>query len=133
MAVESKSSGSYNQRTCLDTVRNWATCSGIVVAVLNLIALVLHFSIDKFVVHRLPWDHAYVRDLVSFVIISITILVIAIPEGLPVAVMVSLAYSVKVRNSTLFLFEISSRTTDCNRRRRCVFLTKYMCFSDIEN
>ena len=66
-------------------------------AVLNLVALVLHFCIDKFVVNRLPWDHAYIRDLVSFVIISITILVVAIPEGLPVAVMVSLAYSVKVR------------------------------------
>jgi len=70
--------------------------TGIVVAVLNLLALILHFCIDKFVVNRLPWDHAYIQDFVSFVIISITILVIAIPEGLPVAVMVSLAYSVKV-------------------------------------
>jgi len=77
---------------------NWAlTRVGIVVAVLNMVALVLHFCIDKFVVNRLPWDHAYIRDFVSFVIISITILVVAIPEGLPVAVMVSLAYSVKVR------------------------------------
>jgi len=70
------------------------------VAVLNLMALILHFCIDKFVINRLPWDHAYIRDFVSFVIISITILVIAIPEGLPVAVMVSLAYSVKVRLSS---------------------------------
>ena len=77
---------------------------GIIVAVLNLVALVVHFCVDKFIVNQLPWDHAYIQDFVSFVIISITILVIAIPEGLPVAVMVSLAYSVKVRSSRdLFL------------------------------
>jgi len=71
--------------------------AGIAIAALNLVALVLHFSVDTFVVRRLAWDHAYVRDFVSFVVVSITILVVAIPEGLPVAVMLSLAYSVKVR------------------------------------
>jgi len=83
--------------------RNLALCIGIVVAVLNLVALILHFCIDKFVVNQLPWDHAYIQDFVSFIIISITILVIAIPEGLPVAVMVSLAYSVKVRSSHIHI------------------------------
>jgi len=71
--------------------------AGIAIAALNLVALVLHFSVDTFVVRRLAWDHAYVRDFVSFVVVSITILVVAIPEGLPVAIMLSLAYSVKVR------------------------------------
>jgi len=71
--------------------------AGIAIAVLNLVALVLHFSVDTFVARRLAWDHAYIRDFVSFVVVSITILVVAIPEGLPVAVMLSLAYSVKVR------------------------------------
>jgi len=71
--------------------------AGIAIAALNLVALVLHFSVDTFVVRRLAWDHAYIRDFVSFVVVSITILVVAIPEGLPVAVMLSLAYSVKVR------------------------------------
>ena len=65
-------------------------------ALLNLIVLIMQFCIDKFAVQRLPWNSAYLRNFVDFIIASITILVIAIPEGLPVAVMVSLAYSVKV-------------------------------------
>lgn len=34
------------------------------------------------------------NDLVSFLIISITIIVVAVPEGLPLAVTISLAFSV---------------------------------------
>jgi len=68
--------------------------------VLNLIILLLRFCIDKFVIHDLSWSHAYWQDIVSFIITSMIILIIAVPEGLPVAVMVSLAYSVKVRIHT---------------------------------
>jgi len=82
--------------------------AGIVVASLNLVALIVHFCVDKFVVNQSPWDHAYIRDFVSFIISSITILVIAIPEGLPVAVMVSLAYSVKVRHFRRYVLRASS-------------------------
>ena len=101
--------------------------TGIVVAVLNLTALVLHFCVDKFVVHGLPWDHAYIRDFVSFVIISITILVVAIPEGLPVAVMVSLAYSVKVRHSTVHTDSITDSTSVRSACSRSLLLFYVIC------
>ena len=70
-------------------------------AVINLLVLITRFCVEMFAVKQLPWNNAYFRQLVDFVIASITILVIAIPEGLPVAVMVSLAYSVKVSHASL--------------------------------
>ena len=38
----------------------------------------------------------YVQYFVKFFIIGVTVLVVAVPEGLPLAVTISLAYSVKV-------------------------------------
>jgi P-type E1-E2 ATPase len=37
----------------------------------------------------------YIQEYLHFLIIGITIVVVAVPEGLPLAVMISLAYSVK--------------------------------------
>ena len=76
--------------------------AGIVVAGLNLVALIVHFCVDKFIINQLPWDDAYIRNFGSFIIISIAILVIAVPQALPLAVnpyVLSLTYSVKVRSS----------------------------------
>ena len=42
------------------------------------------------------WSLYYVNYYVKFVIIGVTVLVVAVPEGLPLAVTLSLAYSVKV-------------------------------------
>ena len=41
------------------------------------------------------WDVYYINFYVKFVIIGVTVLVVAVPEGLPLAVTLSLAYSVK--------------------------------------
>ena len=41
------------------------------------------------------WDMYYINFYVKFVIIGVTVLVVAVPEGLPLAVTLSLAYSVK--------------------------------------
>ena len=40
---------------------------------------------------------------IEFFIDSVTIIVVAIPEGLPLAVTISLAYSVRTQNSTIDL------------------------------
>ena len=42
----------------------------------------------------------YLSYYVKFVIIGVTVLVVAVPEGLPLAVTLSLAYSVKVNPSS---------------------------------
>lgn len=62
--------------------------------------LVLRFVIDTFWIQGVPFSTdcmpIYVQFLVKFFIIGVTVLVVAVPEGLPLAVTISLAYSVKV-------------------------------------
>lgn len=50
----------------------------------------------------------YVQYFVKFFIIGVTVLVVAVPEGLPLAVTISLAYSVKV-NSSEVIFTLEKR------------------------
>lgn len=65
-------------------------------ASLTLVVLVVRYSVEKFVLEGLPWDRSHIQDFAGFVLIAITILVIAIPEGLPLAVLLSLAIAIKV-------------------------------------
>ncbi len=68
---------------------------------ITVIILVLYFAIDNFVMQKRPWlpecTPIYIQYFVKFFIIGVTVLVVAVPEGLPLAVTISLAYSVKVR------------------------------------
>jgi P-type E1-E2 ATPase len=41
------------------------------------------------------WSNNYKTDIVSYILIAITVVVVAIPEGLPLAVTLSLAFSIK--------------------------------------
>ncbi|XP_032893152.1 plasma membrane calcium-transporting ATPase 2-like [Amblyraja radiata] len=73
--------------------------AGLVMSAITVIILVLYFSIDTFVIQKLQWlpecTPVYVQFFVKFFIIGVTVLVVAVPEGLPLAVTISLAYSVK--------------------------------------
>ncbi|KAF7471870.1 plasma membrane calcium-transporting ATPase 4 isoform X1 [Marmota monax] len=73
--------------------------AGLFMSALTVIILILYFVIDNFVIHRRPWlpecTPIYIQYFVKFFIIGITVLVVAVPEGLPLAVTISLAYSVK--------------------------------------
>ncbi|XP_066473577.1 plasma membrane calcium-transporting ATPase 2 isoform X13 [Tiliqua scincoides] len=73
--------------------------AGLVMSAITVIILVLYFCIDNFVVNKKPWlpecTPVYVQYFVKFFIIGVTVLVVAVPEGLPLAVTISLAYSVK--------------------------------------
>lgn len=70
--------------------------AGSTIAVLTVLILVIHFCVDTFVMKQQPWSSMYVNQLVKYLIIGVTVLVVAVPEGLPLAVTLSLAYSVKV-------------------------------------
>lgn len=71
--------------------------AGSTIAVLTVIILVIQFCVKTFVIQKLPWSNLYASVLVKYLIIGVTVLVVAVPEGLPLAVTLSLAYSVKVR------------------------------------
>ncbi|XP_044008548.1 plasma membrane calcium-transporting ATPase 2 isoform X2 [Aphidius gifuensis] len=69
--------------------------AGSMIAFLTVIVLIVHFVIKTFVLEKKQFDPVYVNDFVKFFIIGVTVLVVAVPEGLPLAVTLSLAYSVK--------------------------------------
>uniref|UniRef100_A0A8C3SGG6 Calcium-transporting ATPase n=1 Tax=Chelydra serpentina TaxID=8475 RepID=A0A8C3SGG6_CHESE len=73
--------------------------AGLVMSAITVIILVLYFAVDTFVVNKKQWlpecTPVYVQYFVKFFIIGVTVLVVAVPEGLPLAVTISLAYSVK--------------------------------------
>ncbi len=80
--------------TCL-SLCCWSI-SGSFFGVLTIFILILRFCLTKFVVEQRQWDSFYFEYFVKFFIIGITVLVVAVPEGLPLALTLSLAYSVKV-------------------------------------
>ncbi|KAM4588160.1 plasma membrane calcium-transporting ATPase 2 isoform 6-T10 [Odontesthes bonariensis] len=73
--------------------------AGLLMSAVTVIILVLFFAIDNFVMKKRPWmpecTPIYIQYFVKFFIIGVTVLVVAVPEGLPLAVTISLAYSVK--------------------------------------
>ncbi|XP_019360656.1 PREDICTED: plasma membrane calcium-transporting ATPase 2 isoform X6 [Gavialis gangeticus] len=73
--------------------------AGLVMSAITVIILVLYFAIETFVINKKQWlpecTPVYVQYFVKFFIIGVTVLVVAVPEGLPLAVTISLAYSVK--------------------------------------
>ncbi|XP_067360384.1 plasma membrane calcium-transporting ATPase 2 isoform X2 [Channa argus] len=73
--------------------------AGLLMSAITVIILVLYFAIDNFVMQKNTWmpecTPIYIQYFVKFFIIGVTVLVVAVPEGLPLAVTISLAYSVK--------------------------------------
>lgn len=77
--------------------------AGSTIAVLTVLILIVQFCIDTFVMKKLPWKNSYANNLVKHLIIGVTVLVVAVPEGLPLAVTLSLAYSVKVGDKFMYI------------------------------
>lgn len=67
---------------------------GLISAIITLIVLLIRFFIDRATGDSWGDGDKYV-DFVRYIIIAITVVVVAIPEGLPLAVTLSLAFSVK--------------------------------------
>lgn len=69
---------------------------GTIAAVVCILILIIKFCIEQFGIIGRAWDPSmdYSR-LLHFVIIGVTVLVVAVPEGLPLAVTIALAFSVK--------------------------------------
>jgi len=61
------------------------------------VILVVRYCVERFVEQGQSWNVVYLQDILDYITISITLLVVAVPEGLPLAVVLALAYSIKVR------------------------------------
>uniref|UniRef100_A0A0N5A822 Calcium-transporting ATPase n=1 Tax=Syphacia muris TaxID=451379 RepID=A0A0N5A822_9BILA len=68
---------------------------GTTIAVIALLVLVIRFCIEEYIIRRQSFDIEDIQRFVKFFIIAVTILVISIPEGLPLAIALALTYSVR--------------------------------------
>ena len=66
---------------------------GFVSAIIIVAALLIRFTVERIVSKSFERRH-YV-EILNYFIIGVTVIVVAIPEGLPLSVTLSLAYSVK--------------------------------------
>ena len=77
----------------LEKVAAFVGYMGTIVAVVLFIVLFGRWLHDEVIGHHV--GSAELNDLLSIFVVSITIIVVAVPEGLPLAVTISLAYSMK--------------------------------------
>ena len=68
---------------------------GMTIAICTVIVLIVRFCIKEYGQDKKPLTPAIFNPLIKFLITGITVLVVAVPEGLPLAVTISLAYAVK--------------------------------------
>ncbi|CAB3380994.1 Hypothetical predicted protein [Cloeon dipterum] len=68
---------------------------GTAIALLTVIILAVKFSINTYVINETQFQWSQLNEYIGFIITGVTVLVVAVPEGLPLAVTLSLAYSVK--------------------------------------
>ena len=83
------------------------------ISLLTVAILITRFSVTKFYHEGHQWEAHYLSHYVKFVIIGVTVLVVAVPEGLPLAVTLSLAYSVKVKATALFRWSNTRAPSEC--------------------
>ncbi|CAF4008272.1 unnamed protein product [Rotaria magnacalcarata] len=69
--------------------------AGMTIAIMTVLVLLIRFSIEEFIQRGERWNNKYWSRFVRYLITGITVLVVAVPEGLPLAVTISLAYAVK--------------------------------------
>ncbi|KAL3312457.1 ATPase, Ca transporting, plasma membrane [Cichlidogyrus casuarinus] len=69
---------------------------GAVMATLTMVVVIIRYCVEEFYHKKSPWDTSrHLRKFTEHFIMGVTVLVVAVPEGLPLAVTISLAYSVK--------------------------------------
>ncbi|CAK4083021.1 unnamed protein product [Aphanomyces euteiches] len=88
-AAESPLQGKLNKLTV--HIAKFGTSTAVIV----FLAMTIRFSVETFGNGKTEWKKEYATEYLHFFITAVTVLVVAIPEGLPLAVTISLAFSVK--------------------------------------
>lgn len=80
----------------LETIANQIGKAGVYVAILTFIAMSVNYAIATYLdSSKTLVSMTSLNKAVDFIIIAITIIVVSVPEGLPLAVTISLAFSVR--------------------------------------
>ena len=56
-------------------------------------------AIAEFAIKKNEWSNLYIKYIISYLIQAITVIVVAVPEGLPLAVTLALAFAVRKMTS----------------------------------
>jgi Ca2+ transporting ATPase len=78
----------------LETIANEIGKLGVYVSIITFIAMTINVIINSLMTTGSAFGGDTISSLVSNLIIAITIIVVAVPEGLPLAVTIALAFSV---------------------------------------
>jgi len=93
---------------------------GMLVALLTFIAITIKCVVEVAKDDEKNFDFDFVTDLFNGLIIAITVIVVAVPEGLPLAVTISLAYSVnKMADEHNLVRKLHSSETMGNANEIC--------------
>ena len=93
---------------------------GMLVAILTFIAICIQATVAVVKDDEKEFDMDYVSELCNGLIIAITVVVVAVPEGLPLAVTISLAYSVgKMYKENNLVRKLQSSETMGNANEIC--------------
>ncbi|XP_053213285.1 plasma membrane calcium-transporting ATPase 2-like [Panonychus citri] len=94
--AEEKSSNKSILQAKITRLAIQITYIGSAMATVTVIILIVRYCISEFAIGNRSWSFATdLQYIVKFVMVGITVLVVAVPEGLPLAVTLALAYSVK--------------------------------------
>ena len=78
----------------LETIANEIGKVGVYVAILTFIAMTVNLVFKTLMADKELFTMDNLSHIVNYIIIAITVIVVAVPEGLPLAVTISLAFSV---------------------------------------
>jgi magnesium-transporting ATPase (P-type) len=59
--------------------------------------------IEELGIKKKAWTNTYVKYIIDYLIQAITVIVVAVPEGLPLAVTLALAFAVQVLSDIFFV------------------------------
>lgn len=97
----------------METIANEIGKLGVYVAILTFLAMTINYVIATLKDDSAKlWSLTTLSSLVNYLIIGITIIVVAVPEGLPLAVTIALAYSVqKMKLENNYVRKLNSSET----------------------
>jgi Ca2+ transporting ATPase len=104
----------------LDRIAEGIGLLGMAVAIMTFIAIVISTLIITFKDDEKEFDMTFVTAICNGLVIAITVVVVAVPEGLPLAVTISLAYSVgKMYDENNLVRKLHSSETMGNANEIC--------------
>ena len=94
LAVEEPESTPLQQK--LEAIARDIGKMGLIAAVLTVVILFIRLFIEESKKSGgFSWQNSFINNWLRYLIIGLTIIVVAVPEGLPLAVTISLAYSIR--------------------------------------